>query len=111
MSCTKKTTRKLLLLGLLSIGSHAFCAPSGTGSIGNVALNVLEPTSLIAKLFYIMCYIIGSGLVLGAILQYRIHRQNPVQVTLMQVLLLLLFGLGLIAVPIFAQLSKAAAVF
>lgn len=79
--------------------------------LSGVAKNLMQPTSLLTELVYTACYIIGMALIIGSGVQYRIHRQNPMQAPLSRVLLWLIFGIAIFVLPFVAQWSESTAVF
>lgn len=106
--------RRLILLNvscyLLLCGCYAmltFAQPQSGPTLGDVSRNILEPASVLADLAYKMCYVLGIALLVGAAIQYRMHRMNPLQVRLSQVFFLIAFGLALIAIPLAARFSIA----
>lgn len=68
-------------------------------SIGDVAENLMGPTSIATKLVDITCYIIGFAFVLMAFAQYKIHLQSPKLVPLMTPVLLLVLGVCALMIP------------
>lgn len=68
-------------------------------SIGDAAQNLMVPTEILTKLLLISCYIIGIALILGAIVQYKIHRQSPKLVPLTTPITLLILGLVSVFIP------------
>lgn len=68
-------------------------------SIGEVAQNLMGPTSLVTKLVIIACYVIGFIFVFMALAQYKIHRQSPKLVPLGTPLILLFLGIVALLLP------------
>ena len=90
----KKLFFLFLSLFLLSISVQARV------SLGEVADNALVPVSAASKLLVGCCYILGAGLLAGALIRYTEYRKNPLQVHLTIPVAFLGFGLFLIALPI-----------
>lgn len=108
--------RSIKYKAIVWIISLLFCAvtvwasrysPGGV-DLGSAARNIIEPTSFLTKTIYAMCYVIGSALLIGSLVMYRMHRDNPLQTRLSQVIFLFVFGLAVVLIPIVAQLSEGA---
>ncbi|MFI4937618.1 MAG: hypothetical protein ACHQJ6_03810 [Candidatus Berkiellales bacterium] len=84
-----------LLLALLPINVFA----AGTASFGDIAQNLLGPTTILTKLAQVACYIIGTALILGSIAQYKMHRLNPKLVPLTTPIALLVLGTITVLIP------------
>lgn len=83
----------LVLLLLLPVAAFA------AQSIGDVATNLLGPTSILTKFVDIACYIIGLVFIMMSIAQYKIHRQSPKLVPLMTPVLLVVLGVIALCIP------------
>jgi len=77
-------------------------------SLGQLSTNLMGPVSVLAELLYKICYVLGAMFILGSVLQYKNHRDNPSQIPISRPILLLVFGLIFIGFPFFAQLSSGA---
>ncbi len=77
-------------------------------SLGELAGNILIPTTGLGNLVVLASYVAGVGLILGAILQYRAHRENPQQIRLSTPVALLILGLALIIIPWLSSHSLSA---
>lgn len=75
-------------------------------SLGDVAENLMGPTSIVTKLVDITCYIIGMAFVLVAFAQYKIHRQSPKLVPLTTPVLLLVLGICALLVPYVTKVTE-----
>ena len=73
-------------------------------TLGQAADGLFGPVSVITMLMELACYIIGTSFCIGAIMQYRIHRQNPKLTPLMTPVIMLVVGVLLILVPYFSLL-------
>lgn len=93
--------RKNLLIKLIGLLALSFTATRAfaTASLGEVAENILGPTAYLTQFIVFGCYILGVGLILGSVVQYRNHRQNPKLVPLTTPVLLLLLGIVLLVLP------------
>ncbi|MHA7841461.1 MAG: hypothetical protein ACX932_06305 [Gammaproteobacteria bacterium] len=97
------------LMGLLCFSNTAFgdfMAADKVG-IGQLASILMVPTAGIAKIMMAMAFVAGVGFIMGAIIQYKYHRENPQQVRLSTPILLLALGCALLALPFVAQLSSS----
>lgn len=100
---------KKLILSVLAWPNLLWAYGYSSGlTIGEVARNILEPTSFLTKAIYAMCYVIGSSLILGSLMMYKMHRDNPIQTPMSRVIFLFLFGVVIVLIPIVAQLSEGA---
>lgn len=69
------------------------------GSIGDVATNLMGPTSVVTKVVEIGCYVIGLAFVMMSIAQFKIHRQSPKLVPLSTPITLLILGVIALFIP------------
>ncbi len=77
-------------------------------SLGQVSRNVMLPAIMLTQMAYVMCYVIGTALIISSLIRYKEYRNNPVHVRLTQPVLFLIFGIIMIFLPIVTQLSKSA---
>jgi hypothetical protein len=63
------------------------------GSIGDVAENLVQGELTIRDVIQDICIITGVAFILGSLIQYRKHRQNPSEVTLSTVFVNLIIGI------------------
>lgn len=87
-----------------------FCLSVSTGyadSIGDLADNLMGPVAGLGKILNAICFIAGTGFILGALLQYKYHRENPQQVRISTPIVLLCLGLIIIAIPMVAYFSES----
>lgn len=61
------------------------------------------PLGGIASAAFSICYVIGAGLLMTALIRYRQHRQNPNRIRLSEVSYCLIFGFSLILLPWLVQ--------
>jgi hypothetical protein len=73
-------------------------------TLGQAADGLFGPVSVVTMLMELACYIIGTSFCIGAIMQYRIHRQNPKLTPLMTPVIMLVVGVLLILMPYFSVL-------
>ena len=66
------------------------------GGFGKIAQNIQQPVTGVIEIVKGICLVVGIGMLVGALIQYKTHRQNPVEVTMGSVITLLLAGLALI---------------
>ncbi len=91
----------VLMTALLgSFISTAYATTGSSSSIGGIADNLLGPAAGLTKVMFGICFVLGVGLVVGGIVQYKYHRENPQQVRLSTPLLMWFLGLILIAIPL-----------
>ncbi|MGQ3892567.1 type IV secretion protein IcmD [Legionella sp. CNM-4043-24] len=72
---------------------------AGTGSLGDSA-NLIRGSFLpMSKLITGGCYVGGLAFMVGAIMKFKQHKDNPTQVTIGTPIALLLVGAGLLFMP------------
>lgn len=101
----KKSPTQLLkytVFGFLLFTPPLFADPS----LGEVSQGLMEPVELVTDLALFACYIVGIALMIGGIMQYRMHRQNPKQVPLTTPIFFEIIGLFLILLPYLAQVGS-----
>lgn len=98
-----KVNKSMFTIALLLVPVMAF----GMSSIGDVANNLMGPTSIVTKFVDIACYIIGLVFIMMSIAQYKIHRQSPKLVPLMTPILLLVLGIIALCIPYVTQKPEA----
>jgi len=83
----------------MCLGTVAF-ATSGSGvTIGGIAGNVLSSMPNLAKLITAGAYIAGLGFGVGAIVQFKAHKDNPTQVQLSKPIALIFVAAALLFIP------------
>ncbi len=85
------------LIGLWVFLPTLCIASPGAHSLGEIAGGISDPILGIIKLVHAICLIAGVGLVVGSVIRYKQHRQNPVEVPMSSCIMLLIAGLALIA--------------
>lgn len=91
---------------LMGIGFVLSSTLAWGGSLGDVADNLYEPVAVVNMMIEWACYVVGIALMIGSILQYRIHRQNPKLTPLFTPILMLLIGIVIVLIPHFSVLPK-----
>ena len=93
---------KKVVLGLTALAAMAASAvalaASGVG-VGVIAENVTANLSSIAKLITAGSYVAGIALVVGAIVKFKAHKDNPTQIPIGTPIALLFVGVALIFAP------------
>jgi len=95
-----------LLILLMAVGPLA-----GAESLSEVVEHAMVPITMLAQIMYAVCYIVGSGLIVGSLLRYKEHRHNPTKVNFSKPIMFFLFGLVLVFLPLVAQHSDAVTAF
>lgn len=98
---------KKVLLGLLAVtcvlaGTAALAAVSG---IGGVATQVTSNIAAIARLITAASYVAGMAFVVGAIVKFKAHKDNPTQIPIGTPIALLFVGAALIFAPTVFKVS------
>jgi formate hydrogenlyase subunit 3/multisubunit Na+/H+ antiporter MnhD subunit len=99
----KKT---LLLAGLLLLSSMGVSA--ATHDISEVIDIMKEPVRAVTGLMIFAFYVAGIALIIGGVMQYRIHRRTPKQVPLTTPIFYWIFGFILILIPYLTTLYDTA---
>jgi len=59
----------------------------------------------LGKILYAIAFVLGASFLIGSIIQYKQHRENPQMVRLSNPVIYFILGLSLIALPFIAMLS------
>lgn len=89
-------------LGVSLISTAAFGV-----DVDDIAGGLETPVVILTKVLLFACYVVGAILILGALAQYRNHRQSPKLVPLTTPILLLVLGVVLLLVPYFSTLGDS----
>lgn len=104
----KKVILALLGLSCMVLGTYALAqATGGTDStgIGGVAAKVTTNLANIAKLITAGSYVAGMAFVVGAIVKFKAHKDNPTQIPIGTPIALLFVGAALIFAPTVFKVS------
>lgn len=96
------------IIRLLSACGLLLLLPStvwGDPSLGDVADSLMTPTEIITKLTVVASYIVGVGLLIFAIAQYKQHRQSPKLVPLTTPIMLVILGVCALLIPYVSIIS------
>lgn len=74
-------------------------------SLGQISDSLMGPTEIVTKLVLVACYMVGVGLVIFALAQYKQHRQSPKLVPLTTPILLLILGIIALLIPYVTTMS------
>jgi hypothetical protein len=85
-----------LRLSILFISSFSLSAFAE--DIGNLARDLGGTAFLGAEIIHIILILLGLGLIAGGLIRLRERRMNPEEYTWSSILLLIIFGLALIAI-------------
>jgi len=100
----KKAGLALLTLVCLSVGTIALAQSTSMG-IGGVAEKVTSNVANIAKLITAASYVAGMAFVVGAIVKFKAHKDNPTQIPIGTPIALLFVGAALIFAPTVFKVS------
>lgn len=98
----KKVVLALLAITCATVGTAALAEISGVGS---VAAQVTTNVANVARLVTAAAYVAGMACVVGAILKFKAHKDNPTQIPIGQPIALLFVGAALIFAPTVFQVS------
>lgn len=88
------------LVALFLISSVAFAGGGGGGqTLGEVASNVTDSMTNVAKLITAASYVAGVGFALMGMFKFKAHKDQPAQVPLSQPVVLLAIAAGLLFLP------------
>jgi intracellular multiplication protein IcmD len=99
----KRVSVALLALVCLCVGAVAFAQASM--GVGAVAAKVTGNVANIAKLITAASYVAGMAFVVGAIVKFKAHKDNPTQIPIGTPIALLFVGAALIFVPTVFRVS------
>lgn len=92
---TKKIFNFVLAPVLILVAMFSSVAHSST-SIGTVAGNLFGVGMSIREVVRTVCIIAGSGLILASLIQYKKHRQNPIEATWGTIIFTFVSGVAII---------------
>ncbi len=97
----KKSLKKLLII--------IFCYPTIalSGTVGGAANNLFDGLSFFTKFCWAACILIGVFLLVGSIVNYKEHRNNPKLVPLTTVITYLFLGILTISIPFLNKIFGA----
>ncbi len=101
----KNRWQLMILLAFFALDAFA------TPSLGQAANNLLGPTVGLGKILNAICMVSGIGFLLGAIVQYKYHRENPQQVRLSTPITFLILGFALMSIPFVSMMSESGRLF
>lgn len=78
-------------------------------SLGELSNNLMSPVSGLAKIIHTISYITGGAFIVGSVMQYKQHRENPQQVRLSKPLSWLFLGIILISIPFLTKMFSQSA--
>tara|TARA_R110002110_G_scaffold400317_1_gene616632 strand:+ start:52153 stop:52686 length:534 start_codon:yes stop_codon:yes gene_type:complete len=85
----------LQLFLLLLFPVSVFADPS----IGSISEDLMGPTAILTKMVLVACYMVGVGLIIFSLAQYKQHRQNPKLVPLGTPIILFILGVVALLIP------------
>ena len=95
----KSRTQTLMIVALFAVTGTAFGA-----SIKNISDGLMGPVGFLTDMMHYASYVIGAMMIIGAIMQYRIHLQNPKLTPLLTPITMVLIGTLLLLVPYLANI-------
>ena len=98
---------KLLSKTLLSIITYVGPTIAVAGTLADATGNVFVGADLLTKFFWAGCILIGIFLLVGAMVNYQSHRNNPKLVPLATVITYLFLGVLTISIPFLNKLFGA----
>ena len=76
-----------------------------TPSLGGLSENATGPIAVVGSIAESACFVAGGAFILGTLVRYKEHRDNPTQVTWGQIITLFLLGVFFILLPFITGLS------
>lgn len=95
-----KRIRTLAYLMLFVMFSRTLLA---TASLGEVSTTLIAGGSILYKLIWAVCIVVGIALIAASFVQFQIHRNNPKLAPLATPVLYLILGIAAIALPFIDQ--------
>jgi hypothetical protein len=99
--------RKLFPQLSLFLFTLGFAKAALAVDVSQAVNNILGPLSAFTDSFYKICYALGIILIVGSGIQYRMHRKNPMQIRLSNVIFLLIVGIVVVCLPFLVKLSTS----
>ncbi len=99
--------KKVILVGLALACLTAGTAALALSGVGSVAAQVTSNVANLAKLVTAAAYVAGMAFVVGAIVKFKAHKDNPTQIPIGTPIALLFVGAALIFVPTVFKVSGA----
>jgi intracellular multiplication protein IcmD len=90
------STFKKIVCWLFLLFTNTFTY-AASKDLGSIALQITAPVQQATHLLQIICILCGIALSMSSLLKYKAHRNNPQEVPFSTPIMLLLFGLGLLA--------------
>lgn len=94
--------KSLLLLGSCLVYSGMLFAEDGV-ALSQISRTLLTGGTVLSKLMWAVCIVVGIALIAAAFTQFQIHRRNPKLVPLATPVLYLILGIAAIALPFLGQ--------
>jgi len=97
----KKQVKKWIILSIscFALGGMSLAVAAATSGIGGVAANIASGFQAIAKLITGASFLAGLGFMMGAILKFKAHKDNPTQIPVGTPIALLFVGAALVFIP------------
>ena len=94
-------------IGFLVISLSPTIAMAVLPTFTEVSTNTMGPLTLAGRAIYGICYVAGAGFLLGGVLQYKYHRENPQQVRISTPIMLIAVGIVLCLLPYLTSQSQS----
>lgn len=91
----KSTVVKSLVLFLVLFSASAFAADA----LGTIAKNIYGSFTYLTQLITACSYIVGLGFAIGAIMKFKMHKDNPTQVPIGTPIALVFIAAALLFMP------------
>ncbi len=98
---------KIYLLIFFWLPGQLYAYDVGTTGIGGVAVNALEPVSLLSSFMASAALAIGITFVVAAFFKYIQHRRNPLAHPISTVVFWFILGLILLCLPLVYKLTES----
>lgn len=102
-----KLTKIILIKILLIIINYSCFNFAWARTIGDSADTIFIGVSFLTKFFWAACILIGVFLLVGSLVQYQSHRNNPKLVPMTTVITYLFLGILTISIPFLNKLFGA----
>ena len=99
---TKYILRFYILIQLAISSSPVFAASQGLGSVAD---NMTSTMGSLSQFIQGMSFVIGFGFGVGAIVKYKAHRDNPLQVRVTEPITLLFISLAFLCLGVVLTLA------
>lgn len=98
---------KFLIKFIIFFAHPAIVYAYGQPGLGGVAVNMLEPVTVVSDFVDTGCLVVGIGFIFASIVKYIEHRRSPLMVPISTVVFLLIAGIVLVLLPFLSTFTDS----